>query len=61
MLVNALMDLFNSDLPTDSSSLDPFATEESGQFDAIAQESPVDGSMPDTLSAEINTDLVGGE
>ena len=61
MLVNALMDLFNSDLPTDSSSLDPFATEESGQFDAIAQEPPVDGSMPDTLSAEINTDLVGGE
>ena len=61
MLVNVIMDLFNSDLPTDSSSLDPFVTAESGQFNAIAQEPPVDGSMSDPLSVEINTDLVGDE
>ena len=68
MIADVLMNLFDSDLPADSTAIDPLvapeeAFAESDPLDAIAQEQPVDteANLHDILPVEANPDPVSGE
>ena len=68
MIADVLMNLFDSDLSADSTTIDPFVAPEEtftepNSLDALAQEQPADieANLPDILPAETNSDLVSAE